>query len=193
MELTFYLCDRVNVMRSIGICSAAMLTLSQIILGACASLPPSDPHIALDTIPKPLSGQRLEAGHLGEYLDIPVPGKVTVLDFWTSSCPPCLQAMPELERIWQRVDRDSVTIIGISEDETDADARQTLAEVVETPITFPMVFDSGEGWLQQVYQVGGIVPATYVVDKQGRVRFFFDGSPGDMARLEQAINALADE
>jgi peroxiredoxin len=41
--------------------------------------------------------------------------------------------------------------------------------------------------------VGGKVPSTFVVDKQGRVRFYFDGSDGDMQRLEQAVAVLMDE
>ena len=101
--------------------------------------------------------------------------------------------MPELEALWKRMDPNQVMFVGVSEDETDADARKTLKDVIPTPITFPMVFDTLEGTLQAAYQVGGYVPATYVVDKQGRVRFFFDGSEGDIARLEQAITYLIKE
>lgn len=180
-------------MKTVHICSILSLLPTSIILCACATLPQSDPHTVLDTTPPPLSGQRLEAAHLGEHLDIPVPGKVTVLDFWASSCPPCLKAMPELERLWQQVDKEKVVIIGISEDETDEVSRKTLAQEMTPPITFAMVWDDLEGAIQATYEVGGVVPATYVIDTKGRIRFFFDGSSGDMMRLEQAIEVLADE
>jgi peroxiredoxin len=56
-----------------------------------------------------------------------------------------------------------------------------------------MVYDGKAAKLQGVYKVAGTVPSTFVIDKQGRVRFYFDWSDGDMERLEQAIAALAAE
>jgi peroxiredoxin len=116
-----------------------------------------------------------------------------VLDFWAASCAPCIKAMPGLESIWQRVDRDRVLVIGVAIDEDDGLARRSIREKFPVQVTFPMVYDGKAAKLQGIYKVGGKVPSTFVVDKQGRVRFYFDGSDGDMQRLEQAVAVLMDE
>ncbi len=51
----------------------------------CAALVATDPHAALGVEPRSVRGWRVEGGHVGESLEIPAPGKVTVLDFWSTS------------------------------------------------------------------------------------------------------------
>ena len=173
--------------------NAVSFSILSIVLSACAALPQTDAHSALDQTTEATRGWRVEEGHVGEYLEIPAPGKVTVLDFWATSCKPCIAAMPAFESIWQRVDPALVQVIGVAIDEDDALARQTMREEFPVQVTFPMVYDGKAAKLQGIYKVGGAVPSTFVIDKQGRVRFYFDGSPGDMERLEQAVAALMEE
>lgn len=163
------------------------------LLTACATLPDTDAHAVLNQTGESTRGWRVEEGRIGEYLAIPVPGKVTVLDFWATHCKPCIEAMPGLESIWQRVDRERVAVIGISIDEDDALTRKTMKDAFPVQVTFPMIYDGKAAKLQGSYKVGGTVPSTFVIDKQGQVRFYFDGSPGDMERLEQAVAALMEE
>ncbi len=101
--------------------------------------------------------------------------------------------MSELERIWQSVDKNVVQIIGVSIDTDDNLTRKTMAEEFPVQVTFPMVYDGKAAKLQGAFRVGGTVPSTFVIDKQGNVRFYFDGSPDDMERLEHAIRALVKE
>jgi len=130
---------------------------------------------------------------VGEHLNVPALGKVTVLDFWSTSCKPCIASMPALEQLWQKVDRSRVEIIGVSIDTDDALTRKTMKEKFPVQVTFPMIYDGKSAKLQGIYKVGGTVPSTFVIDKSGRIRFYFDGSKDDTARLEQAINALINE
>ncbi|MFO8073438.1 MAG: TlpA disulfide reductase family protein [Polyangia bacterium] len=162
-------------------------------LAACAAAPRTDPHSAVDRTLEPLRGWRVEAGHVGEFVEVPAPGKVTVVDFWSTSCAPCIEAMPELERIWRRVDCRRVAFVGVSIDTDDSLTRETLEESFPVRVGFPMVYDGKAARLQGAFQVGGTVPSTFVVDRRGRVRFYFDGSPGDIERLERAISYLAAE
>ena len=171
----------------------ALLALTQFAFMACASLPQTDPHSAVSQTIESTRGWRVEETHIGEAIPIPSPGKVTVLDFWSSSCEPCIKAMPELERIWQGVDQNVVQIIGVSIDTDDNLTRKTMAEEFSVQVTFPMIYDGKAARLQGAFRVGGTVPSTFVIDKQGNVRFYFDGSNGDMERLEQAVHALAKE
>ena len=163
------------------------------LLTACATLPRTDAHASLEQAPETTRGWRMEEGQMGKHLYIPAPGKVTVLDFWATHCKPCIAAMPGLESIWQRVDQDKVVVIGVSIDEDDALARKTMKEKFPVQVTFPMVYDGKAAKLQGIYKVGGAVPSTFVIDKHGRVRFYFDGSEGDMQRLEQAVAGLMNE
>jgi thiol-disulfide isomerase/thioredoxin len=163
------------------------------LLAACATMPKTDAHAALDQAAESTRGWRVEEGHVGEYVEVPAPGKITVLDFWSTHCEPCIKAMPGLESIRQRVDRDRIAVIGVSIDEDDALARKTMKETFPVQVTFPVVYDGKAAKLQGIYKVGGRVPSTFVIDKQGRVRFYFDGSPGDMERLEQAVALLMGE
>jgi thiol-disulfide isomerase/thioredoxin len=170
-----------------------LFALTHLVFVACAAMPQTDTHPAINQAPKTIRGWRLEQNHMGESIDIPVSGRVTVLDFWSTYCPPCIAAMPELERMWQGADKNQVAFIGVSVDEGDSVARKTMAETFAVQVTFPMVYDGKKAELQGAYKIGGTVPATFVIDKQGRVRFYFDGSDGDMERLEYAIAALAAE
>lgn len=164
-----------------------------IMVSGCGASVATDPHAALDIEAQNVRGWRVEDGHIGESLDVPAPGKVTVLDFWSTSCEPCIAAMPELERIWKAVDRERVSIIGVSIDTDDALTRETVATKFPCEVTFPVVYDGKAARLQGIYRVAGAVPSTFVLDRAGRVRFYFDGSPGDLERLERAIEILAGE
>jgi thiol-disulfide isomerase/thioredoxin len=159
------------------------------LLASCGpSLPPSE-HALLGQAPAPARGWRVEADRVGEWIPIPAPGKVTVVDFWSTTCEPCMKAMPELERLWRASDPAAVQVVGVAVDEEPGDVRQVLPSL---GVTFPMVIDSA-GVLMGIYKVGGSVPATYVLDRQGRLRFFSGGEDGGVDRVAQAVRALAAE
>lgn len=153
----------------------------------------TDPHPAVGDDIKTIRGWRVENDHIGEWIPVPAPDRVTVLDFWSSFCDPCIEAMPELEAIWQRMDQAEVQIIGVSIDTDDNLTRKTMAEKFSSQVTFPMIYDGKAGKLQDDLKVAKTVPSTFVLDREGRVRFYFDGSEGDLGRLEKAVLALVEE
>ncbi len=115
-----------------------------------------------------ISQMRLEDGFYPGVLEIPVTGKITVLDFWASWCEPCKEAMPRLEALWQRVDRSEVAIVGVTADESRDDAFTALEEVGKTvEVTFPQVLDS-DRLVQNRFGVNTF-PAVVILDKKGRV------------------------
>jgi alkyl hydroperoxide reductase subunit AhpC len=168
-------------------------SITVFVLGGCASSPRTDPHPVIDNIAAPFRAARVETSHKGESIELPAPGKVTVVDFWMTYCEPCVKAIPKLEKIWQTVDKSNVAFVGVSVDPEENVTQKTLQETLKGKVTFPMVFDGKDAVLQGIYKIGGIVPATYIVDKKGRIRFYFDGSEGDVDKLEQAIQILAAE
>lgn len=92
-------------------------------------------------------------------------GKVVVLNFWASWCPPCREEAPALERVWRQYKDKGVLFIGVNWSDTEDAARAYLAEF---NITYPNGPDLGRR-IGQAYRIQGI-PETFFIDKRGNVR-----------------------
>jgi thiol-disulfide isomerase/thioredoxin len=91
-------------------------------------------------------------------------GKVVILNFWATWCPPCRQEIPELIRL-QAAYKDKLQIVGASEDE---DGPQKVREFVQQQgMNYPVVMATKE--LADNY--GGVpaLPTSFIIDQQGRV------------------------
>ncbi len=113
-------------------------------------------------------------------------GSVVVVDFWASWCEPCGQAMPALDRIYQRYQSRGLVVIGVSVDRSEENARTFLGR---TRVSFPVIHDASHSFATQFSPP--TMPSTYVIDRQGIVRHVHAGfRQGDAARLEQVIREL---
>jgi peroxiredoxin len=92
-------------------------------------------------------------------------GKVVILNFWATWCPPCREEMPSMERAWKKVkDDNDIAILAINVGE-DAD---TIFEFMgHYPVTFPLLMDI-DGNVVKQYPVRGL-PTTYIIDPAGTV------------------------
>ena len=91
-------------------------------------------------------------------------GKVVLLNFWATWCPPCRYEMPALERLWKKVKNKNIIILGLNVGE-DAD---TIFEFTGTyPMSFPIPMDI-DGKVIEQYPIKGL-PTTYVINPQGMV------------------------
>jgi serine/threonine protein kinase/thiol-disulfide isomerase/thioredoxin len=89
-------------------------------------------------------------------------GKVLLLDFWATWCPPCVTEVPHVVTAHQKHRSAGFEILGISLDE---DKNKLTAFLKEKNIIWPQVFD-GQGWkaaIAKLYNVQSI-PATYLID-----------------------------
>jgi peroxiredoxin len=89
-------------------------------------------------------------------------GHVAVVKFIAKYCVPCQRTLPAIERLHR--DHPEVTIVGVSEDESEDDARSLVALY---QLTFPIVHDQGNV-LAGRYRVTAL-PVTFVVDAAGAV------------------------
>jgi thiol-disulfide isomerase/thioredoxin len=94
-------------------------------------------------------------------------GKVILIDFWATWCPPCVKETPNLLSIYEEFNDEGFEIIGISLDRS----RQKLMDYVsKKKIAWPNYFD-GKGWDNKIASTLGIqsIPLTLLLDRQGVV------------------------
>ncbi len=91
-------------------------------------------------------------------------GKVVILNFWASWCPPCQNEAPELERIQKRLVRHDATVLGVTYEDTTSDS---LKFIHEYGLTYPVLRDV-TGSFAHSYGTN-LLPESFVIDRTGHV------------------------
>jgi thiol-disulfide isomerase/thioredoxin len=91
-------------------------------------------------------------------------GKVVLVNFWATWCPPCREEIPELLELKKEY-KDRLEIVGISEDDDPPESVLKFAR--QKGMTYPIVMATGE----LIDSYGGVpaLPTTFLIDTQGRV------------------------
>lgn len=95
-------------------------------------------------------------------------GKVLVINFWATWCPPCREEMPELSRVQDQYGPAGIQLLGVAIDET--------ANVVEfskkTPVTYPLLIAPAElpGLFAKLGNQQQGLPFTIIVGRDGKLR-----------------------
>lgn len=114
-------------------------------------------------------------------------GKVVVLNFWATWCPPCREEMPSMERARQALKDDPVELVAVNVGE-DVDTIFTFT--ADYPVEFLILLDQDAKVIED-YPVTGL-PTTYVIDPQGRIVYRAVGSrEWDDPAILQALRDLA--
>lgn len=98
-------------------------------------------------------------------------GKVVVINFWATWCPPCLKEMPSMERAHKKWIREGIEILAINVGE---DEDSIFAFTGEHDISFTVLLDEDSSVLKLFPSIG--LPTTYVIDPQGYVIYRAVGS-----------------
>jgi len=102
----------------------------------------------------------------GETFDLAaLRGKVVIINFWATWCPPCRQEMPALDAFYRRYHADGLEMIGLAANRTHE--RSDVARVMES-FSYPaaMLRDCKSNGFSDPTEI----PITYIVDPQGVVR-----------------------
>jgi peroxiredoxin len=111
-------------------------------------------------------------------------GKLVLLNFWASWCPPCLEEMPIFSRWQQDYGARGLQVIGVSMDDAMTPVKNLLAK---HPVTYPILM--GDAKLGESF--GGILglPTSYLIDPRGRLVVRYRGE-SNLAQMEAKIKEL---
>jgi thiol-disulfide isomerase/thioredoxin len=97
-------------------------------------------------------------------------GKVILIDFWATWCPPCIKGIPFLKEIYSKYASHGFDIIAIS---LDSDQKAVTDYLKKERIKWPVRF-SGEGWMDKTARLFkvNLIPSYWLIDRNGILRDF---------------------
>ncbi|WP_235441368.1 TlpA disulfide reductase family protein [Paenibacillus sp. IHB B 3415] len=101
-------------------------------------------------------------------------GKIVLINFWATWCPPCQVEMPHMQNIFQDFKAKDVVILGVNMTLTEENLEVVQTFVNEQQLTFPIVTDE-KNEVVQTYQVVAY-PTTYLLDTEGVILEKFQGA-----------------
>lgn len=90
-------------------------------------------------------------------------GKVVLVNFWATWCPPCRKEMPDLDALYQRFKDQGLVILAISDEAAD----KVKSYLAEKPVTYPILLDPGRK-VNDLFRINGI-PKSFVYDRNGKL------------------------
>lgn len=119
-------------------------------------------------------------------------GRIVILNFWATYCIPCKAEMPDLAAIQNEYAALGVQVIGASADEAE-DRAKVLQFIKETKINFPVWMGATTADMIR-FGLGGALPGTVVVGKDGRVAKVISGvvNQSDLKKQLEAMLAAVE-
>ncbi len=156
--------------------------LAPVGLGGCGAGEPAAPPptplpstLPADTLPTPTGLQPADAREApdltlrligGDSLRLhDLRGRVVLVNFWATWCPPCRVEIPDLIALHEEMHAAGLTVLGIALDEEGADVVGPFAEALAIP--YPIALDDGTA----ANAFGGVfgLPMSFVIDARGRI------------------------
>ncbi len=114
-------------------------------------------------------------------------GRVVLLEFWATWCPPCRDEIPTLERLHMQYGGKGLVILAISMDEVGWDEVKSF--VADRKISYTVL--RGTEDVSTDYKVR-LIPAMFLIDKEGIIKKQYMGGGSDKA-VEQEIKMLLEQ
>jgi peroxiredoxin len=113
-------------------------------------------------------------------------GKLLLLNFWASWCPPCVEEMPALNQMARQLGPKGLVILGVTVDQDESALRRFLAR---SPLAFPIARDPD----QKINLRYGtyLFPESYLIDRNGKVvEKFISSQPWASPEMLQHVGSL---
>jgi peroxiredoxin len=92
-------------------------------------------------------------------------GTVVFLNVWATWCPPCVDEMPTIQRLYERLQPRGLQVVTVSVDALGAQVVSPFMQKYQ--LTFPVLLDP-QGTIERLYRTRG-VPESFIVDKRGHL------------------------
>jgi thiol-disulfide isomerase/thioredoxin len=108
-------------------------------------------------------------------------GKVILLNFWATWCPPCVAEIPDLVAVYQKYSTDGLVVVGVSMD-TSPDGINPPTSLVSNfafskGMYYPVLMDRPSWWgIENGFGSIALIPTTFVIDRQNHICAKFVGS-----------------
>lgn len=112
-------------------------------------------------------------------------GKVVLLDFWATFCPPCVQALPELQALHAKNASRGFAVVGITVDDRAALVQKATSRA---KVGYPILKATPEVW--NAYKVNAL-PSLILVGRDGKIIKRYGGEADKAAMLAEIERALA--
>ncbi|MEW6266866.1 MAG: TlpA disulfide reductase family protein [Thermodesulfobacteriota bacterium] len=139
-----------------GLVLAAAMALA----AACGSSSPPGPEQATTIVLPDLTGQEVSLSKFK--------GRVILLNFWATWCPPCVAEVPDFVDLQNEFGPLGLSVVGVSMDSDDVS--EVKAFTRKYRVNYPVLY-AGKKAKETVRKIGGMrgIPTTLLIDRQGRV------------------------
>ncbi len=90
-------------------------------------------------------------------------GRVVLVNFWATWCPPCREELPDLDAVYEQLRGRGLVVLGI----TDEEPQNVASFLSQHPLPYPVLIDRDRK-VNELFHVEGI-PKTFVYDRQGKL------------------------
>lgn len=139
------------------------LAVVALFLSACKR---SESETASAFVPKPAPTWNLKSLDGQDLRSADFAGKIQVINFWATWCPPCVAEIPGLIELQKRHEQDGLVVIGISLDQNGAEAVKAFVE--KKKMAYPVALAAGG--VEKAFGEFDGIPTTFVVDRHGTIR-----------------------
>jgi len=116
-------------------------------------------------------------------------GKVVYLDFWASWCPPCLESIPQIERLRSAFEGQDFQVLAVN---VDSKPEKALRFLKRNPVGYPSASDP-KGLLPKRYDLQ-TMPTSFLIDRSGIVRYVHSGfRRDDVGELHARIKKMLEQ
>jgi cytochrome c biogenesis protein CcmG/thiol:disulfide interchange protein DsbE len=127
----------------------------------------------------------------GELVDLAgFKGKVVLINFWASWCPPCRAEMQAIQNAYADYRDQGLVVLAINASYQD-DIQAATGFAQTEGLTFPLLTDP-DGSINRTYRVLAL-PTTFFIDRQGRIAKVVIGGPMAEALVRSQVEALLKE